>query len=101
MMQRIRSYALERRTERVNDLYEAVRVWEPVGTIRAAVSAAAGSTAELNQIRRIESTHTALTHDDVRVGDRFGGYVVDYVVEGARWRQLFLSREDAIFEDQD
>lgn len=101
MMQRIRSYALERRTERVNDLYEAVSVWKPVGTIRAAVSAAAGSTAELNQIRRIESTHTALTHDDVRVGDRFGGYVVDYVVEGARWRQLFLSREDAIFEDQD
>ena len=101
MMQKLRSFTLERRMERVNDLYETVVTWEPAGTIRAAVSVATGSTAEVNQIQRIPSTHTALPHDDVRVGDRFGGYLVDFVMEGPRWRQLFLSREDALHEDTD
>ena len=80
MMQKLRSFTLERRMERVNDLYETVVTWEPAGTIRAAVSVATGSTAEVSQIQRIQSTHTALTHDDVRAGDRFGGYLVDFVL---------------------
>ena len=100
MMQKLRSFTLERRVERVNDLYETVVTWEPAGTIHAAVSVATGSAAEVNQIQRIQSTHTALTHDDdVRAGDRFGGYLVDFVIDGTRWRQLFLSREDALHED--
>lgn len=101
MMQRLRLFTLERRVERVNGLYETVQGWELVGTIRAAVSVSTGSTTEVNQIQRIQSTHTALTHDDVRAGDRFGGYLVDFVIEGPRWRQLFLSREDALHEDKD
>lgn len=32
---------------------------------------------------------------------RFGGYLVDFVIEGTRWWQLFLSREDALHEDTD
>ena len=40
MMQKLRSFTLERRMERVNDLYETVVTWEPAGTIRAAVSVA-------------------------------------------------------------
>ena len=34
MIQKLRSFTLERRAERVNDLYETVVTWEPAGTIR-------------------------------------------------------------------
>jgi hypothetical protein len=37
-----------------------------------------------------------LTQDDVRTGDRLGGYVVDYVITGTRYTQLFLSKEESL-----
>ena len=98
MMQRMESYTLERYTTRLNGLNEQVKAWEPAGTIRAAVSTANGYTSQQNQALRISSTHRAVTPDEVRVGDRFGGYKVDYVIPGRRYSQLFLTREDALRE---
>lgn len=94
MMQRMRRYALMRRVLKLNDLCEQVASWEAAGTIRAAVSLASGNQSETNQIMRLESTHTAVTYDDVRPGDRFGGYRVQYVADGPRMRTLYLSRDD-------
>lgn len=98
MMQRMQEYTLERCTAIKNELLEDVKEWQPVGKIRAAVSVAAGSTQETNQIQRITSTHTAVTQDEVRTGDRFGGYIVDFVTPGRRYNQLFLTREAEIRE---
>lgn len=94
MMQRMKPYTLERKVNRMNDLCEQVASWETVGTIRAAVSVAGGSRNELNQVLRIDSTHTGVTYDDVRTGDRFGGYRVQYVADGTRLRTLYLARDD-------
>ena len=81
--------------ERVNDLYETVVTWEPAGTIRAAVSVATGSTAEVNR----SSAYSPRTRPSPKTtcawATASGGYLVDFVIEGTRWRQLFLSREDA------
>ena len=96
MMQRMEPYTLERKVNRLNDLCEQVASWEAVGTIRAAVSVAGGSRNELNQVLRIDSTHTAVTYDDVRTGDRFGGYRVQYVADGPRLRTLYLARDERV-----
>ncbi len=96
MLQRMEIFDLMRPRITQNDLGEEIPVLEKAGRIRAALSAATGSTVEQNQALRISSTHRALTQDDVCVGDRFGGYVVDYVITGTRYTQLFLTKEDAL-----
>lgn len=99
MMQRMQDYALVRPEKRLNEWNEQVTEWAAAGTIRAAVSLASGSRSEQNQILRIESTHTGITYDDVRVGDRFSGYEVTYVAEGSRrMKMLWLKRDDAVSE---
>ncbi len=97
MMQRMREYALMRKSNRLNEWNEQIAEWHEIGTIRAAVSLASGSTKELNQILRIESTHTAVTYDNtVQTGDRFGGYEVLFVNTGKRMNVLNLKRTDAL-----
>lgn len=96
MMQRMQEYALMRKANRLNDLCEQIAEWREAGTIRAAVSTASGNVSELNQILRIQSTHTAVTRDSAQIGDRFGGFCVTYVVQGGRFNTLYLKREDAL-----
>lgn len=96
MLQRMQKYALTRPRIIQNGMLEEVKVWEPAGSILAAVSTATGSTVEQNQALRISSTHRGITQNDVRVGDRFGGFVVDYVITGTRYTQLFLTKEESL-----
>ena len=98
MMQRMQAYELERYETAENEWNEQVKRWKPAGTIRAAVSAGSGNTQNSDQALRVSSTHRAVTPDDVRAGDRFGGYVVDYVIPGRIYSQLFLTKEDALRE---
>ena len=100
MMQRMQTYTLERCSIHKNELLENIKTWQPVKKIRAAISTSTGSTQEINQIHRITSTHTAVTPDDVQTGDRFGGYTVDFVIQGRRYNQLFLTREEAAHENK-
>ena len=95
MLQKMETYTLERCITEKNDLLEDVKIWRQIGKIRAAISVSTGSTLETNQIQRISSTHKAITQDDVRAGDRFSGYTVDFTIPGRIYTQLFLSREDA------
>ena len=95
MLQRMEIYTLERCTIEKNDLLEDVKIWKQIGKIQAAISASTGSTLEQNQLLRISSTHKAVTMDNVLAGDRFGGYLVDYVIPGRIYNQLYLTREDA------
>ena len=95
MLQRMETYTLERCTSQKNDLLEDVKTWRRIGKIRAAVSVSTGSTLETNQVQRISSTHRAITQDDVRTGDRFGGFIVDFAIPGRIYNQLFLTREEA------
>ena len=94
----MQQYTLERCTIEKNELLENIKTWRPVKKIQAAISVSTGSAQELNQIQRITSTHTAVTPDEVKTGDRFGGYTVDFVITGRRYNQLFLSREAALHE---
>lgn len=106
MNYRLAPYALYRAAEAVNAMKEAVPAWEQVGTIRAAVSAATGGSLQrINDLMRLESTHTAATWDAVEVGDRLRpleddgagtGYRVEYIIPGGRRKmhQLFLKRTD-------
>lgn len=96
-MQRFEEYTLTRAVVTVNEWAEEVPAWTNAGTIRAAVSTASGSVTEMNELLRIDSTHTALTYDSCQAGDRFGGYRITYIIPGAgrRPHQLFLAREDA------
>ena len=96
MMQRMQTFDLTRPRIEVNAMGEEIPVLENIGKIHVALSAATGSTVEQNQTLRISSTHRALTQDDVRAQDRFGGYVVDYVITGTRYTQLFLSKEESL-----
>lgn len=96
MLQRMQKYALTRPRITENSYGEEIPVYEQAGDITAAITTITGGTAEQNQALRVNSTHRALTQDDVRTGDRFGGYVVDYVITGTRYTQLLLSREDAL-----
>ncbi len=96
MNRRLKTYTLMRPAPVKNEWSEETLALKKVRAIRAAVSTASGKTLEQNQALRISSTHIALTHDDVRAGDRFGGYVVDYVIPDTRWKQLFLTREEAL-----
>ena len=99
MMQNMVEYELLRPVQAKNSLLESVTEYESAGTILAAVSVAAGSTLEVNQLQRINSTHRALTPNDVRVGDKFGSYKVDFTIQGRVYRQLFLTREDGLNEN--
>lgn len=96
MIQRMQKYTLERKSIRMNELNEQIAEWKPAGSIWAAISVANGSVSELNQILRIDSTHTAVTRDSVQTGDRFGGFRVTYVVQGRRFNTLYLKRDDAL-----
>jgi hypothetical protein len=94
---RLEPFTLKRKTETANAWKEKVPVWETVGAIRAAISTASGSLQTQNELLRIESTHTAVTWDEVRVGDRLerageAPFEVTYVIPGTRRRmaQLFL-----------
>ena len=100
MMQNMRKYALLRPVQTKNELLENVTGYEDAGEIRAAISTATGGMQEINQLQRIQSTHHALTPDDVRVGDKFGGYRVDFCIQGRVYRELFLTREEAPGENQ-
>lgn len=98
MMLRMQEYTLERCTISKGELLEDIKTWRPVKKIQAAISVSTGSTQELNQIQRITSTHIAITADEVKTGDRFGGYSVDFVIPGRRFNQLFLTREAVLHE---
>lgn len=97
MNARLELFTLKRKTETANAWKEKVPAWETVGAIRAAVSTASGSLQTQNELLRIESTHTAVTWDDVKTGDRItregeAPFEVTYVIPGTRRRmaQLFL-----------
>lgn len=94
MLQRMEVFEHLRPEISVNAMGEEVKIFRSVGKVQAAVSAITGSTVEQNQALRISSTHRALTQDDVRTGDKLSGYVVDYVIAGTRYTQLFLSKEE-------
>lgn len=95
MMQRMQKYALMRKTNHLNELYEQVPEWNQIGEIEAAVSLASGSQKELNQILRIEATHTAVTYSTlVQTGDRFDKYEVLYVNRGSRMTVLNLKSDE-------
>lgn len=96
MMQRFESFSLARATATKNEWAEEIHAWAAAGTIRAAVSDGGGSLTEINELKRIASTHTALTYDECEAGDRFGGYEVLYVAKGngRRAHTLYLKREE-------
>lgn len=96
MQQRMQVFELKRPRTEKNSWSESVQHFELVGNVRAAVSAANGGVSEQNQALRIKSTHRAVTQDDVRVGDRLGEYVVDFVIPGRRYTQLFLTKETPV-----
>lgn len=101
MMQRMSAFALLRCTVEKNALRENVKTWVEVGTISAALSVATGSTQELNQALRVSSTHRAVTTDTVEVWDRLRAvdgstYIVDYIIPGTPYSQLFLTKEEAV-----
>jgi hypothetical protein len=96
MMQRMQAFDLLRPRVTLSAMGAEVQTFEPAGKIYAAVSAVTGSTVDQNQALRISSTHRALTQNEVRAGDRFGGFVVDYVIAGTRYTQLFLTKEESL-----
>lgn len=96
MNQRMEKYDLYRPVITINSLREEVKSFRRVGTVHAALSVTTGSTVEQNQVLRVSSTHRGLTQDDVRTGDKLGEYVVDYVITGPRYTQLFLTKEAAL-----
>lgn len=100
MMQNMQAYTLLRPMQKKNDLLENVTEYAPAGEILAAISTATGGMQEINQLQRIQSTHRALTPNDVRAGDKFGGYKVDFTIQGRVYRELFLTREDEAYEDR-
>lgn len=104
MNQRMEYFDILRPETVTNDWNEQVREWKRVKTIRAAVSVGGGGIKEKNELLRVESTHTGLTHADVQPGDRLrpvrGGdvYKVTYVLRGPRYRQLMLAKEAGVHE---
>jgi len=111
MMQRLEPFTLFRRdtaNEEPNAFAEVVPSWIEAGEIRAAISDGTGGGANtMNDLVRKNTTHTAVTWDDVKVGERLRrpgetaqgtGYDVVHVIPGGRRRmtQLFLRREDWI-----
>ena len=104
MNQRMEYFDLLRPQTETNDWNEQLREWKRVQTIRAAVSVGGGGIKEKDELLRVESTHTGITHADVQPGDRLrpvrGGdaYRVDYVMRGPRFHQLMLSREAGVHE---
>lgn len=105
MLQRMQACELLRYAEHKNKWQETVAEWTPVGRIRVALSDSGGSIANINDTKRIKSTHRGLTYDSVRTGDRLicGGdvYKVDYVIDAARMRQLYLTKEEKLHEHED
>lgn len=112
MNSRLEPYDLHRAAETVNGWQEDVRGWEKVGGIRAAVSAGTGGGLQrVNDLMRIDSTHTAVTWDEVKAGDRLtepggdpetGAWEALYVIPGGRRKmnQVFLRRVEAPEEQE-
>lgn len=96
MLQSMKSYQLERRTVTRNAWNEDVVSYTPVGDVEVAVSVATGATVTSNEVLKVKSSHRGLTLCDVRVGDRFGGFTVDYVTDARQYRLLYLSKEEAV-----
>lgn len=95
MIQKMVKFTLLRKANTLNEWNEQVATWKEHGKVRVAVSLASGSANTLNQLLRIDSTHTGITYDDIQVGDRFGGYQVLYVTDLGRKKFLNLKRDDA------
>ena len=101
---RLEPCALWRRTETENAWAEAEDVWERAGTVRCDISAGTGGgLTRVNDLLRMESTHTGATWDAVQVGDRLRpeddegggtGYEVLYVVNGGmrKMHQLYMKK---------
>ena len=101
MIQRMETYDRLAPVEEKNELNEKEITWERVGAVRAAISTANGQTQALNELWRVESSHTALTHDAVKVGERLrdarATYEVVFIIPGTwrRMHQLFLKQVTA------
>lgn len=90
-------YDRMRLVEGTNAWHEKLAEWQAAGTVRAALSTANGALQAKNELLRIESTHTAVTRDAVKTGERLRArsgetYDVTYVIPGTRRRltQVFL-----------
>ena len=95
MIQNMQTFTLLKKVNTLNEWNEQVATWKESGKVRVAVSHASGTTTLLNQLLRIDSTHTGVTYDKIEVGDRFGGYQVLYVTDCGRQYFLNLKRDDA------
>ncbi len=102
MNARLEPFTLLKPAETANAWKEGVIAWQASGTIRAAVSTGGGSLNTQNELLRIDSTHTAVTWDDVKTGERIrrdgeAPFEVTYVIPGGRRRmnQLFLKVVEA------
>ena len=102
MIQRMETLTRLTQTEALNSWREPVKTWGEAGTVRAALSAGTGALKAANELLRIESTHSGVTYDDVRVGDRLrdadgGEYAVTWTVpgRGRRMTQLYLQKVEA------
>ncbi len=96
MMQNMQTFTLLRKENTLNEWNEQIATWKESGEVHVAVSRATGTTASVNQVLRIDSTHTGVTYDKIATGDRFGGYEVLYVTECGRLYFLNLKRDDAL-----
>ena len=101
MNQRMDTYERLHPTVTPNSLKENITTWERVGKVRAAVSTANGQTQLLNELWRVESSHTAVTYDKVQLGERLrdarATYEVVFIIPGSwrRMHQLFLKQVTA------
>ncbi|MEE1200879.1 MAG: hypothetical protein U0L09_09525 [Christensenellales bacterium] len=103
MLQRMKQFERLRPVRRVNQWNEQVTEWVGAGTICVALSVEGGGLSVTEGLMRMESTCRGLTMDSVAAGDRIvsaddsgEGFLVEFVTEGARYRQLILSRVDAL-----
>lgn len=108
MRQRMDDLTLLRKTTTINAWREAVTEWTESGTIKAALSEGGGRVETINELQRIDATHTAVTAAAVRTGERLRAadgreYDVRYVVpaDGRRYAQLYLRTVEAVSADAD
>lgn len=95
MNQRMDEYALLRDAGGMNAMREHVEDWQTAGIIHAAISTGGGSLQAVNELLRVESTHTAVTGDAVAIGERLRAedgteYLCTYAIPGERRRLNLL-----------